>query len=196
MNFDEVVFKELKDRLLRLENQNHRIKQIGVSALVVFILLTLVGQTPHDRTVEANEFILRDGNGSVRARLDLSRSNSSPEMVLFDEKGRTRIKIEGGGPVFAGTVSVFDSQGEVRGIFSARELGGGISLLNSKGRAATTLFPGDIWVAGGVRLEDDDGFAAWLGKTNLLSEGQAQTGSAASLTLVDNVHRKVLWKAP
>jgi hypothetical protein len=198
MSSDVRDFKELQDRLLKLENQNRRFKQFGVTALIVLVSVVVMGQVPSGKTVEANEFILRDGSGTVRARLSMDETRSGPEMVLLDEKGRPRIKLEGGGQgaFYGGIVRVFDSQGQLRGLFSGRDMGGGISLLDSEGHPKTTLFPGDVWVNGGVRLEDDDGFAAWLGRTNLLYEGQARTASAASLILVDNPHRKVLWKAP
>jgi hypothetical protein len=190
-------FKELRDRLLKLENQNRRFKQFGVAALIVIVSSVVMAQAPSTKTVEANEFILRDGSGHVRARLSMDETLSGPELVLQDERGRPRIKLEGSSTsLYGGMVRVFDSQGQLRGLFSARENGGGISLLDSGGHPKTTLFPGDVWVDGGIRLEDGDGFAAWLGRTSLLYEGEAQTSSAASLILVDNAHRKVIWKAP
>ena len=194
---DRRDFIELQDRLSRLEKQNRRCKQLGVAALLVVVSLIGMAQAPSSKTVEANEFILRDGSGNVRARLSMNESRSGPEMVLLDEKGRSRIKLEGfNESLYGGSVTVFNSQGQLRGLFTGRDNGGGISLLNSEGHPGTTLFPGDVWVAGGIRLEDDDGFAAWLGRTNLLYEGEAHTASAASLILVDNPHRKVIWKAP
>jgi hypothetical protein len=197
MNHDLPDLKELQDRLLRVENQNLRFKQLGVAVLAVVAVLITMGQVRHEKTIEANEFILRDGNGNVRARLSMNETLSNPEMVLLDDKGKKRIELEGGvGSRFGGIVSVFDTQGQQRGLFSARDIGGGISLLDSKGTPRTTLSPGDVWVAGGIRLEDDDGFAAWLGRTGLLYQGENQTASAASLILVDNPHGKLIWRAP
>jgi hypothetical protein len=200
MNSDRSIFEELDKRVSKLECQNRRFKQAGTSTLIVVTLIVIMGQVSSRRAVEANEFILRDGNGKVRARLSMNESLSNPEMVLLDEKGRTQVKVEGGsGALSGGVVSVFDSQGNLCGLISGQGfggLGGHISLLDSTGRPKTTISPGDMWVAGGIRLEDDDGFAAWLGRTGLLYQGQTQTASAASLILVDNPHGKVLWKAP
>jgi hypothetical protein len=197
MDSECVISQELGNRISKLESQNRRSRQIGAATLVVLTLLVIMGEASSRKTIEANEFVLRDGNGTVRARLSMNESLSTPEMVLLDEKGRTQIKVEGGnGALSGGIVSVFDSQGNLRGLMSGRGFGGSISLLDSTGRPKTTIFPGDMWVAGGIRLEDDDGFAAWLGRTGLLYQGQTQTASAASLILVDNPHGKVLWKAP
>ena len=204
MNSECAIFEELEKRVSQLESQNRRLRQIGATTLVVATLLVIMGQAPATKTVEANEFILRDGNGNVRARLSMNGSLSNPEMVMLDENGRTRIRVEAGAgpatpsmlPRVGGVVSVFDSQGNLSGVFSGSQFGGRISLLDSKGQSKTTISPGDMWVNGGIRLEDDDGFAAWIGRTGLLYEGESRTASAASLILVDNPHRKVLWKAP
>jgi hypothetical protein len=173
MSSEMLDFKELQDRLLKLENENRRFKQFCVTALIIVVSLVVTAQSPSSKTVEANEFILRDGRGNVRARLSMDETQSGPEMVLLDEKGMPRIKLESGGrSLYGGILRVFDSKGQLRGLFSPRDNGGGISLLDSGGHPKTTLFPGDVWVSGGVRLEDDDGFAAWLGRTNLLYEGE------------------------
>jgi hypothetical protein len=197
MNFDVSELTDLQNRLLKVENQNRRLKLLGVMALIAVTSLIVMAHTPSRKTVEANEFVLRDDQGNIRARLSMDAAQSNPEMTLLDEKGRARLELKGGvGSMYGGMVSVFDPRGQNRGIFSAWEAGGRISLLDSKGNPRTTLFPGDIWVAGGVRLEDDDGFAAWLGRTGLLSEGQTNPSSAASLILVDNNKKQVIWKAP
>jgi hypothetical protein len=196
MDSERVILQELGKRICKLERQNRRLRQTQTAALIVLTLAVIMGSASSRKTVEANEFILRDENAIVRARLSMNQSLSNPEMVLFDEKGRTEIKLEGGkGSLSGGVVSVFDSQGNLSALISGQRFGGHISLLDATSRPRTTISPGDLWVAGGIRLEDDDGFA-WLGRTGLLYEGETQTASAASLILVDNPHRKVLWKAP
>jgi hypothetical protein len=166
MNSECAIFEELEKRISQLESRNRRLRQIGATTLVVATLLVIMGQAPSTKTVEANEFILRDGNGNVRASFSMNGSLSNPEMVMLDENGRTRIRVDAGGgpatpsilPRVGGVVSVFDSQGNLSGLFSGSQFGGRISLLDSKGRSKTTISPGDMWVNGGIRLEDDDGF--------------------------------------
>ena len=48
------------NRLERLEKQNRRIKQIGALALILLGSVFLMGQASPPRTVEANEFVLKD----------------------------------------------------------------------------------------------------------------------------------------
>ena len=114
---DRRDFIELQDRLSRLEKQNRRCKQLGVAALLVVVSLIVMAQAPSSKTVEANEFILRDGSGNVRARLSMNESRSGPEMVLLDEKGRSRIKLEGfNESLYGGSVTVFNSQGQLTAV--------------------------------------------------------------------------------
>ncbi len=197
MKSDFVALQLFEERLRELERQNRRLRKGVIAMLVLLGTLVVMAQAPMRRTIEANEFILRDANGNPRVKLSTEGSTHNAELIFFDEKGTIRAKIESG--IFAGAISVFDPHGVlgvvVGGSSVARD-GGHISVLDSTGHPKTTVSPGDIWVDGGVRLEDDDGFAAWLGKTGLLYRGESKTASAASLILVDNPHSKVIWKAP
>ena len=58
------------NRLERLEKQNRRIKQIGALALILIASVLLMGQASSKRTVEANQFMLKDTSGRLRATLD------------------------------------------------------------------------------------------------------------------------------
>jgi hypothetical protein len=190
-------YAELQDRLLRLETQHRRFKGTVAIAAIVLTSIVVMGQAPTQKTVEANQFILRDDNGGIRARLSMNEQRSGPEMVLLDESGKPRLALETA--PFGGIVRVFDRQGGLRLLLSpgiTGQVGGQISLLDLQGHPKTTLAPGEVWVDGGIRLEDEQGYAAWLGRTGLLSEGETRTRSAASIALVDNNKRKVIWQAP
>ena len=65
--------EDVQDRLLKLEKQNRRLKQVGILALIIPPLLLIMGQSPSKKTVEANEFILRDDGGNARGRLEMYR---------------------------------------------------------------------------------------------------------------------------
>ena len=53
--------KNITEHLEKLERQNRRMKQAGVVALIIAAAVLLMGQASPNRTVEANEFVLRDG---------------------------------------------------------------------------------------------------------------------------------------
>ena len=85
MNSHPARFEELERRLLSVEKQNRRLKQLGAAALMAVALLVVMGQASSKKTVEANEFILRDANGNVRAKLSMSTVRgypASPQLVF------------------------------------------------------------------------------------------------------------------
>jgi hypothetical protein len=99
MNPHVQSFEDMRGRLLKLEKQNRRFKQLGIAALIVPTLLLVMGQAASKKTVEANEFILKDGKGNVRVKLAMSdtAAGAAPEIVVFDEKGKTSMRVGLGG---------------------------------------------------------------------------------------------------
>ncbi len=76
MTSQETTLEEIRERLIKLEGQNRRLKQMGAVALVVAASLLVMAQASPFKTVEANEFILRDNSGNVRARLSSPLADS------------------------------------------------------------------------------------------------------------------------
>jgi hypothetical protein len=115
---------ELRARLLELKRQNLRLKRLGLIGLIGVAMLIVLGQTPSKKIVEANEFILKDNSGKVRARTTMN-SLGDPEMILFNEKGKEPVKLTGsigGSPSnLGGIVFVFDGQGQERAVLSATD---------------------------------------------------------------------------
>ncbi|HXQ26974.1 MAG TPA: hypothetical protein VN822_11240 [Candidatus Acidoferrales bacterium] len=128
---------ELQDRLTRLEEQNRRFKRLGVAVVVGITLLLIMGQAPARKTVEANEFILKDDSGNVRARLAISAraAGATSEMVLFDEKGNKSVRINGGIRAISsgGGVSIFDPRGQERETLTVLQDSPSLVLKDSKG---------------------------------------------------------------
>jgi hypothetical protein len=190
-------FEDIRNRIVVLERQNRRFKQLGAAALIIPVLLLVMGQTPSKKPVEAKEFILRDDSGTIRAKLWMNAALATPEMLLFDENGKPRVQVRGGvGKTgIGGGVSVFDAHGQERGTFAAAAvdpLGGGfLSLVDSKGTPKTILHEGDVTVS------DDQGFEATLGAQELVTPrtGETHKTSAASLILFDK-DKNIIWKAP
>lgn len=95
-------WNDVLKRLEKLEKQNRRIKQIGAAALIVIAAVVLIGQALATRAVEAqaspqcmveaNEFVLKDGNGTVRGRLSVSdlehRMDLGPQLEFFEPSGQ------------------------------------------------------------------------------------------------------------
>jgi hypothetical protein len=106
VNSQPARFEDLERKLLSIEEQNRRLKQLGAALLVLVTSLIVMGQAPSKKTVEANEFILRDDGGNIRARLFVTAKNTTnmtvpgltepvpvttnpkPALALYDEKGQ------------------------------------------------------------------------------------------------------------
>ena len=139
--------EHIQGRLLKLERENRRFKQLGAFALIATASLLVMGQASPKKTVEANEFILRDGSARVRARLSMNAALASPELLLFDETGKERVKLSAGmGPsgFLAGGVSVFDEHGRERGVLRADDHGAFLSILDLKGFPTASLSSGKL----------------------------------------------------
>lgn len=78
-------------RLDKLERQNRRLKQAGAVVLVLAAALLLMGQASPNRTVEANEFVLKNANGDVFGRWSATAGYVVLEM--FDGKGKGRVSL-------------------------------------------------------------------------------------------------------
>jgi hypothetical protein len=210
MNSHPPSFEDLQERLVKLEKQNRRFKQFGLVGLIGVTLLFTLGQAPSKKTIEANEFVLRDANGSVRARLSMNVPAdasagypSAAQLVFFDEKGKKRASLDGGNTYGFSGLTLNDQEERVRGYFiEASASGANLALQDERGHLQTILGGGEVTALGsvtasGVHVEDVDGFAATLGVTDLVTPrtGEKHKTSAASLILFDN-NKNVIWKAP
>lgn len=129
--------------------------------MIVAGSLLLMGQASTKKTVEANEFLLKDSSGKVRAALsvgDLTGKDdpvySTAQLVLYDKDGKERAKIESGLPVpgagpnvsklsdliGGGSLTLSDADGWPRVDLSAdKAFGGKLSLKDEKGVPGTVL---------------------------------------------------------
>ena len=87
-------FENLSKAVERLERENLRFKKIGVSLILVAVAALTMGQSRSSRTVEADAFVLRGPDGSVRAKFDTN--NGSTELLFFNEAGQSRLAIKSG----------------------------------------------------------------------------------------------------
>jgi hypothetical protein len=188
---------ELHDRLLKVEKQNRRFKQFGVAALIVPALLLVMGQAESKKTIEANEFILRDSAGNIRAGLfmGMSKNRPMPMLALYDEKGEPSAVLNDEAIMFPA--------GEFPGVTITSD---GITDIDQRGIAE--ISPNQMSVDDGrasytsvgptsLVLSDAQGFSAVLGATDLTTPrtGETHKTSAASLVLFDK-SKDVIWEAP
>lgn len=191
MTSQETALEEIRGRLVRLEKQNRRLKQLGIGALIVIASLVLVGQASPKKTIEANEFILRDSSGKARARLCVDDKTLGTFLRLSDENGNDDLMLAstasvGGGSIIltAGTENLVLVPSSVGFWHSGKEKGSEV--------VAKAQFS-----SGALFVTDDQGFKATLGTADLVtpSTGETHKTSAASLVLFDK-DKSVIWKAP
>jgi hypothetical protein len=97
----------MKERVGKLEKQYRRFKQYCCCGLIVLSAVLLMGQTGK-RTVEANEFILRDTSGRMRGLWAMGSGGA--QLVLFNENELARAVLDGttiNGPI----LGLYDSKG-------------------------------------------------------------------------------------
>ena len=201
----------IQNKLLHLEKQHSRLKALGGATLIALVSLLAMGQSASKKTVEANEFVLKDDSGTVRARLSLNvpvgAAPSSPAVArldFFDEKGKKRIALDGGisSGGFSG-LSLYDERGIARiQLFAMDMFGASLLISDAQGDLKTRLKEGEVMAADSVmgrqvQVFDAQGFSATLGVTELVTSttGETHKTSAASLVLFDK-NKNVIWRAP
>jgi hypothetical protein len=207
-------FDDLQDRLLKLEKQNRRFKQLAVAVPIVPGLLLVMGQGSSRKIVEANEFVLRDNSGNMRARLSVDDVKfSTVQLVLFDKEGVQRIKLDSS-DVTGGTLTLASSHGKDQVFLSGFPSGGvlqldqehdesrtvmqsgSIRLMDLKNKAELTAGPGIIGIGDSegvfrtildgdaLRLSDPQGFSASFGVTDLITPSSGETHRTSAASLV------------
>jgi len=121
----EPTLDTLTRRLERLERQNRWLRRVSLLILLGAVVTPLMGQEPPHRpfrTVEAEEFVLRDARGQVRATLGTTQNPSSAFLRLHNDDGkqRARISVSGDG---TSSLEVMDSSDRVRVLVGVRDHG-------------------------------------------------------------------------
>lgn len=197
----------LKEKLDRLELSNRRIKRWGIVAFVCLAAVVSIGaqQTPN-RTVEANEFVMRDAAGQIRARLFSDKSG--PHFALYHSSGEVAALLDDNSFGLAGEKGI----GQVE---LSTTHGGDLLLQTADGKQNVHLeadsdgaslflqgqhehFLASIGKDGtGLQIVDPQGFETHLGVTEMktVRTGESHTTSAASLVMFGK-DGSVIWSAP
>jgi len=197
--------KSLCERVERLEKQNRWMKRMGVVAMLSAVVLLVSGQAKVDtkKTVEANEFVLKDTNGVVRAKLGMGLAfhlKNGPALILYDDGEQQRVSVaasEGQAQITltsSGPLTSFTSSSMWAGV--PGKDGSGVAIIGPAGIVRMNL---DAPLVGGpqIGLQDKEGYETHIGKTDLVftKSGKTEQTSAASVTMFDK-EKKVLWSAP
>ena len=115
----------LTTRLERLERESRRAKRMTLVVLAGAAAAVLMGQTaPHRlaKTLEAEEFVLRDSRGQVRASLGTTQNPSATVLQIHGENGkpRTRVIVSSDG---SSSLEVLDTGERVRLLLGVKENG-------------------------------------------------------------------------
>lgn len=121
----EPTMDTLTIRLARLERETRRSKTITLVVLLGAAAAVLMGQTaPHrpPKSLEAEEFVLRDSRGQVRASLSVAQNPSATVLQINGENGkpRTRITVAGDG---TSSLEVMDVGEHVRVLLGVKDNG-------------------------------------------------------------------------
>lgn len=178
----------IQARIEKLESQNRRLKLAGLGGLIIFgAAIAMAQSAPAPKVVEAQRFVLKDGQGNVRAWLGLFGEGS--ELVLGNSAKQPMM-----------TLKVSDQASDLH--FQGQENSGmnlgldfgvpAISMAGSSGSGQATLAVNETGPE--FALRDSQGSSAALG----IPDGAAKSRhakSAASVRLLDK-EGKVLWSAP
>lgn len=177
---------EVGARLEKLERRYRRLKLTGSILLLLAGAGLLMGQAVRNRrTVDAEEFILRDSAGTPRAVLSL-KAEGAPTLAFFDPSGKTRawFGVRGGGSPY---LIFADHAGKPRAGLSVKDDGSPVlTFIDLIGNPRALLqVPSDGQAS--LALYDH------LGRSRA-GLGVGRNGSP-ELRLLDK-DGKVVWKAP
>jgi hypothetical protein len=118
---NDMTLETLAQRLIALERQNRRLKQVCAGALVGgLVVMTAIGIKAQvtGTTVAADRLSMVDGQGRTRATIENNPATAqgNPLLTFFDRSGNPRLRIglgARGGP----TLETIDENGKTRDFF-------------------------------------------------------------------------------
>jgi hypothetical protein len=140
MALQECDCQSLRKRVDALEAQNRRYMKVGIVVLIVAACAVFMAQTAPKRAVprrivEAEDFVLRDGDGRIRARLGMW-TGEQPSLFLYDSDGSPTVFINGNVP----TISISDRAGKtVRASMFMGQTGPAFELFGREGEPGALL---------------------------------------------------------
>jgi hypothetical protein len=202
MQIPESTLEALTDRVAKLEAQNRRLKKAGIASFIVAAAIIAMGQAPEKKVIEANEFVLQDASGKMRARLSME-TKDKPALTFFRGQTTPVVSLAGGDEPFllltrAGTTEQLQlgANKEFVGLaIYEKEISAGLSLQN--GIPGLELFYENGKPHVTLTASATDSYLTMFdadSKTSL-SMGVPPTGGASQLLASGNTHTVTLtWK--
>jgi len=171
MTTDDAALQEIRGCLVKLENQNRRLKRIGAAALAIAAAIGLMAATrPVPQKITAHEFDVVDSTGKVRIWLGVQK-NGNTGVRVFDTQGAIEAMmswdkslgplIELGfhnAPSSLRKLKGFPQSGMVADVIIADTPFWGPSIMLNGGSAGPSVGFGVVPVAGaGIMLTDSEG---------------------------------------
>jgi hypothetical protein len=180
----------LLERLHQLERSNRRLKMAGLVSLIGLVAIGVMGQArPAPLTVEAQEFVVKDATGVVRARLGASQAAAS--LTLSHEGGRATLAVSGGRGHGA-HLAISDAAGKIKGLLllNPETVGLYLSPVDATGppRSPRVVFEVLNQGTGGFAFYDRNG------QTRATFGSSSDDGSSTVIVL--DAAGKQVWKAP
>jgi len=191
MRLEIEELKAIRERVSKLEKQNRRLQRGMIAMLAALTGFLAMGQAPAEpKIVEAQKFVLKDRDGSIRGWVGSVGKGS--EIVLGNDQAQPMI-----------TLRVSTDAGDLHFYGNRRS---GMNLGMNSGIPSIAILDGDSHGqveigfenhGPSLRLEDSNGFRAIVGTApaEYAPSGPSRIMPAASVILSDK-NKKVLWKAP
>jgi hypothetical protein len=141
MNTSSPAAPAAPDAIARLEARVRWLTALGAFLSVGFVALIAWQFAPRPLEIEANRFVLRDGQWRRRAELGF-RSDGAPSLGFYDGEGHTRVSLslpDDG----AGAVRLSDRSGRDRARFGLRADGSPLMVLADDDGAASVTAAAD-----------------------------------------------------
>jgi hypothetical protein len=180
----------LIQRLEQLERSHRRLKAWAACLLVAIATLAVMGQArPVPQTIEAQEFLVKDPTGAVRARLGSYPAGAS--LNLYHDAGRATLMVSGSKAQGA-HLSLADPSGRIKGlvVLNQETVGLYLSPVDATGP------PKSPRVVFEIQNQGMGGFAVYdrTGQTRALLGAIAEDGT--SVGVVQDKEGAVVWKVP
>ncbi len=141
----ESLPEKLLERVVRLEHEqtelrraNRRLRLLTGALMLSMGALVVMGQAVPERTVEAQQFVLRSRDGTVRGSIGIT-DNGAVGINLNDSKGQTRIDLDiasNGSP----GLDLYDPNGKLRATLALGPEGTpGLGLYDPNGKLRSSL---------------------------------------------------------